>query len=256
MWNDVKNLNTMTNALIGLCLLMVLASGVWWVIQRPYFTLQTVEIKGVNNSGELRHVSEVSIRSFAVPRLQGNFFTLNLDAARSSFEAVPWVRKASLQRIWPNKLVVTLEEHQVLGTWGQDGRLVSVFGDVFTANLAEAEDDVVLIKFSGPDGSEKEVVEQYKNLKLWFAPINLEPEFVQYSSRYAWTVYLNNGMRVELGRSSESVTIKKRVEQLLKVYPQLVTRLQGGIESVDMRYPNGLALKSTQANFGNTTKLK
>lgn len=63
-------------------------------------------------------------------------------------------------------------------------------------------------------------------------------------------------MRVELGRSSESVTIKKRVEQLLKVYPQLVTRLQGGIESVDMRYPNGLALKSTQANFGNTTKLK
>jgi cell division protein FtsQ len=256
MWNDVKNLNIMTNALIGLSLLMVLASGLWWVIQRPYFTLQKIEIKGASSSGELRHVNELSIRNFAVPRLQGNFFTLNLDMARSSFEAVPWVRKASLQRIWPNKLVVSLEEHQVLGTWGENGRLVSVYGDIFTANLAEAEEDATLIKFSGPDGSEKEVVDQYKNLKLWFAPISLEPEYVQYSSRYAWTVYLNNGMRVELGRSTEPAMIKKRVEQLLKVYPQLVTRLQGGIESVDMRYPNGLALKSTQAQFRSTKELK
>jgi cell division protein FtsQ len=45
-------------------------------------------------------------------------FTANLDAVRAAFESVPWVRKASVQREWPNKLRVTLEEHVVLGTWG------------------------------------------------------------------------------------------------------------------------------------------
>jgi cell division protein FtsQ len=50
---------------------------------------------------------------------------------------------------------VKLDEHVVLGTWGDDGRLISVNGDVFTANLAEAEEDADLINLSGPDGSEK-----------------------------------------------------------------------------------------------------
>ena len=242
MWHDVKMMNNIANALFGLVLLVLIASGVWWVIQRPMFTLSTIKVVGVTPQS-LRHVNAVTIRNAALPKIRGNFFTANVDAVRGAFESVPWVRKASVQREWPNKLTVTIDEHVALGTWGDDGRLISVAGDVFTANLAEAEDDTDLIALSGPDGSEKEVLSQYQAFKTWFAKINLTPDSVTYSPRYAWSVNLNNGMRVELGRVQDGSTLKSRVDKLMMVYPKLVANAQESIESVDMRYPNGLAMK-------------
>lgn len=257
MWQDAKLLNATANVLISIVLLAMLVSGVWWVIHRPVFALQLVRVEsekaGVKQT-ELRHVNTLTIRDQAVPKITGNFFTTNLEEVKQAFEVVPWVRKASVRRVWPDTLVVQIEEHEVLGTWGEDGRLISVAGDVFTANLAEAEEDVQLIAFSGPDGSEKEVVAQYLQFKQWFASLSLEPEAVQYSSRYAWSVKLNNGLQVELGKVQDATALKRRVDQLIKVYPQLVTRLQGSIVSVDMRYPNGLALKTSNQFVGPSRK--
>jgi cell division protein FtsQ len=253
MWHDIRMLNATTNALLGLLVLALFASGIWWVAQRPMFTLKEIRIESVGG-GPLRHVNPSTVRTTAVPRIKGNFFTTDLDAVRLAFEAVPWVRKASVRREWPNKLIVTVDEHIALGTWGEDGRLLSVKGDVFTANLAEAEEDGDLAAFSGPEGSEKEVVARYRELRDWFKPIGLAPESVQLSGRYAWAVKLDDGMTVELGREQNATTLKDRVDRLIGIYPQLVERLQDRIESVDMRYPNGLALKAQGLTFGNEAK--
>ena len=255
MWQDIKILNSTANALFGVVLLLLLMSGLWWVIQRPMFTLKVIRVEGIENS-TLRHVNGLTIRDSALPKMQGNFFTTNLDSVRSAFESVSWVRKASVQREWPNKLIVTLEEHEALGTWGEDGRLLSAKGDVFTANIAEAEEDTDLLEFVGPEGSEKEVLHRYIDFKAWFAKINLTPESVHYSSRYAWSVKLNNGMKVELGRMQDETTLYKRVGQLLVVYPKLLASLQDSIESVDMRYQNGLALKSSHGEIELKSKQK
>lgn len=249
MWHDIRMLNATTSALLGALVLALFASGAWWVAQRPMFTLKVIRVEGVGETG-LRHVNSSTVRSTAVPRIKGNFFTANLDAVRLAFEAVPWVRKAAVRREWPNKLIVTVEEHEAMGTWGEDGRLLSVKGDVFTANLAEAEEDGELVEFSGPDGSEKEVLARYRELRDWFAPIDLKPDAVRLSNRYAWTVRMNNGMTVELGREQSRTTVKDRVGRLVGIYPQLATRLQDKIESVDMRYPNGLALKAQGLALG------
>jgi len=235
-------MNGITNALMALLVLVLLVAGLWWIVQRPMFSLKTIRIEGEAGM-QLRHVSPSTVRGTALPRIKGNFFTANLDAVRVAFESVPWVRRASVRREWPNKLIVSLEEHVPLGTWGEDGRLVSIKGDVFTANLAEAEEDGELAEFFGPNGSEKEVVVRFNDLRGWFASANLAPEALQLSGRYAWTVKLNNGMTVELGREQTRETLKNRVDRLISVYPQLVARLQDRIESVDMRYPNGMALK-------------
>ncbi len=248
MWHDIKMLNATSNALLGAFVLALLASGMWWITQRPMFTLKVIRIEG--GDAQLRHVNPATVRGTALPRITGNFFTANLDAVRLAFESVPWVRKATVRREWPNMLIVTIEEHVPLGTWGEDGRLVSVKGDIFTANMAEAEEDGELPEFSGPDGSEKEVVARFRELREWFAPIKLVPEAVQLSRRYAWSVKLNNGMSVELGREQSRATLKERVDRLVGIYPQLVARLQDRIESVDMRYPNGLALNAKGLAFG------
>jgi cell division protein FtsQ len=248
MWHDIKSMNATSSGLFALVLLALFASGVWWLAQRPMFTIRVIRIEGAQT--QLRHVNPLTVRGTALPRIRGNFFTANLETVRAAFETVPWVRRAMVRREWPNKLIVTLEEHAPLGTWGDDGRLISVKGYVFTANLAEAEEDGALPEFAGPDGSEKEVVSRFQEMHDWFAPIALTPESVHLSERYAWMVKLDNGVTVELGREQTKTTLKERVERLVAVYPQLVARLQNRIESVDMRYPNGLALRASGMAFG------
>jgi cell division protein FtsQ len=255
MWQDIKMLNATANALFGLVALALISACLWWVAQRPYFTLKVIRIEGAQQE-QLRHINPLIIRSAALSRIKGNFFTANLDTVRQVFESVPWVSKATVRRGWPNQLIVTLEEHMPLGTWGEDGRLLSVKGDVFTANLAEAEEDAKLLEFSGPPGSEKEVVARLHDLDAWFAPLGLSASALELSGRYAWTLTLSNGVTVELGREKSSTTLKDRVERLVGIYPQLVERLQGRIENIDMRYPNGLALKAQGLTGGSESKKK
>ncbi len=243
MWQDVRALNATANGLMALVILACIASGVWWVSQRPMFSLKTVRIDSMYDI-ELKRVSELTLRAGVVGKFKGNFFTANLEQVRTAFESVPWVRRATVRREWPDQLIVAIEEHEPLGTWGDDGRLLSVKGDIFTANLAEADEDHALPEFAGPDGSEKEVLARFAELRAWFAPVKLAPESLSLSSRYAWTVKLDNGMQVALGREQDHTTLRSRVQRLVGIYPQLVARVQGGIDTVDMRYPNGLALSA------------
>jgi cell division protein FtsQ len=240
MWHDVRALNATANALFAAVLIALIGSGLWWVSQRPMFTLRSIKIESIYDV-ELKHVNHLTVRDDALARIRGNFFSTNLEQVRLAFESVPWVRRAQVRREWPDQLIVSLEEHEALGTWGEDGRLLSVKGDLFTVNLDEADEDHVLPEFAGPEGSEKEVVARFTELRPWFERIRLQPLEMNLSSRYAWTVKLNNGMTVALGREQDHTTLTKRVERLVSIYPQLVANLKN-IETIDMRYPNGLAL--------------
>ncbi|MES2299017.1 MAG: cell division protein FtsQ/DivIB [Pseudomonadota bacterium] len=252
MWHDVRALNAAASALVALAVLSCMAAGMWWVSQRPMFTVRQIRIESIDDV-ELKHVNHLTVRDGALARITGNFFTVNLEQVRTAFESVPWVRRASVRREWPDLLVVSLEEHEALGTWGQDGRLISTKGDIFTVNLAEADEDNILPEFAGPDGSEKEVVARFKELHAWFARIQLQPLELNLSSRYAWTVRLNNGMSVALGREQDQSTLRTRVERLVAIYPQLTSRLPR-IDTVDMRYPNGLALTAAGLKIPDDTK--
>jgi cell division protein FtsQ len=63
------------------------------------------------------------------------------------------------------------------------------------------------------------------------------------SQRYAWTARLDNGITLHLGRAAERDVLKARIDRFVSVYPQLSVAMAGQISSVDLRYPNGLALR-------------
>src|SRR5689334_13160503 len=206
MWNNVRQLNLAANALNALLVLVLLAAGAYWLIQRPNFALREIRI-----DGDTEHINSPTVRATVVGRLKGNFFTVDLDAARQAFEQMPWVRRASVRRVWPNALAVTLEEYKPLGTWGND-QLVSVDGDLFTANQGELDED--LPAFDGPVGTSKEVVARYFDFKKWLAPLGAAPDEVTLSPRYAWTVKLSNGMQIEYGRERNPSTLAERSNRL------------------------------------------
>jgi len=170
---------------------------------------------------------------------------VDLGAVRESFEQVPWVRRAQVRRIWPNTLRVGIQEHEPLAVW-HDGRLVNTFGELFAANAAEAEADRALLEFSGPPGSEAEVTRRWQELRTQLAPLSLTPEALTLSSRYAWSARLENGTVLLLGRD-QGLPIAERVARWVAVYPTVQTRLNREIAQVDLRYPNGFAMRAPGA---------
>ncbi len=241
MWNNVRQLNLAANALHALLVLGLLAAGCYWLVQRPNFALREIRIEG-----DTEHINAPTVRASVVGRLKGNFFTVDLDAARQAFEQMPWVRHASVRRVWPNALAVSLEEYKPLGTWGSD-QLVSTDGELFTANQGEL--DETLPAFDGPDGTAKEVVARYHDFAKWFAPLGLTPEEVTLTPRFAWTVKLSNGTQVELGRERNSDTLADRTKRLTAAWSALTQRWGKDIEYADLRYPNGFAIRAAGMRF-------
>jgi cell division protein FtsQ len=250
MWNDIRTLNTLTRVMLGVLVLALMYAGSRWTARLPLFELTEIQVRAVPGK-PLRYVDESTVRSAAMQRLRGNFFSMDLAAARAAFETVPWVQHASVRREWPNKLVVTIDEFVALGTWGEQGRLISVDGVLFTANLDEAEQEGKLPALDGPDESAREVAQRMFDLREWLAPVKLSPRALSLSKRYAWSARLDNGILLNLGRANDRAALKARIDRLVSVYPRLASALPGRIDAIDMRYPNGLALRRrAQSNSG------
>jgi cell division protein FtsQ len=135
---DVRLMNITATVLFAACGVLLAVALAWWAVRHPAFAIRAIVVQG-----DVTHNSAATLRANVAPRLAGNFFTIDLEQARAAFEAVPWVRKAVVQRQFPNKLRVRIEEHQAQAFWGNDSesRLVNTFGEVFEANAGDVEQD-------------------------------------------------------------------------------------------------------------------
>lgn len=246
LWHNVRQLNAAASLLTALALLALLGAAGYWCAQRPMFTLRTIAVEG-----DVAHVNAPTIRADVLSTLRGNFFTVDLDRTRAAFEQMPWVHHASVRRVWPNGLAVSLEEYRPLGTWGDD-QMVSMDGDLFTVNQDEVDGD--LPAFAGPPGSEKMVVQRYHDFEQWFKPMNAVPESVTLSARYAWTVKLNNGLEIDLGRERNPQTLDERSTRLVKAWPEITKQWGTDIDHADLRYPNGFAIRAASMRFAKDSR--
>ena len=239
-WHDTRLLNSVANALFAAALAALLASSLWWLSQRPMFAIQHIRVEA-EPGHPLRYVHEPVLRTVVGDRVGGNFFAIDLQEVRTAFEAVPWVRRATVRRVWPDSLHVTLEEHRAFAIWNGEG-LMNTHGESFAANLDEAEEDRSLPRFSGPAGTEKLVMERWLELVDALKPLGLAPAELELSPRQAWTARLADGSRLLLGRD-QGVPVRERLTLWAEVYPKVAERLNQRVQTIDLRYPNGFALR-------------
>ena len=241
LWQDARALNTIANGLMMVALACLVATAVWWLAHRQVFELQAIEIGPVAER-ELEHVSVEALRAANVDEFEGNFFTVDLDRVRQAFEDAPWVRRAQVRRLWPNRLFVALEEHRPLAQWG-DGRFVNTFGELFKVNPEEVDERESLLAFDGPVGTQGIVTRRYAELTEQLKPLSLTPHKVALSERQAWSAQLDNGITLLIGRD-EGVAVNDRIARWVAVHPTVQARLNERTEVVDLRYPNGFAVRA------------
>jgi cell division protein FtsQ len=236
---DIALMNVTAAVFAAIGAVLVVATLLFAVVRQPVFALRAIRIEG-----DVSRNSLSTIRANAAPRLAGNFFTLDLAAGRRAFESVPWVRRAVINRVWPNRLLVRLEEHKPVALWNSDGgadRLVNSFGEVFEANLGDVEDDA-LPTLSGPNGSAAHVLAMLGRIDSGLAPLGGRVEELAYSGRGSWHATLDNGAAVELGRGSDD-DVLARAARFVATVDQVTSRYQRPLQYADLRHHDGYAVR-------------
>ena len=235
---DVKLMNTLTGVLGLVFAAMVLALGGEWLIRQPLFNLSAIRV-----GGDLMHNNAVTLRANVAPKLAGNFMTVDLQSTRAAFEAVPWVRRAVVQREFPNRLRVVLHEHKAVAYWGAEGdaRLVNNVGEVFDANPGDVEAEELPL-LDGPKGQAPLVLQAYHELAPLFEEMDAALEQLQLREQGSWRAQLDSGAVIELGHGSLA-EVQVRTRRFIDTVTQVSSRFGRDVESADLRYGSGYALK-------------
>lgn len=237
MWHKPHLLTAIADLLFlaGAAALLV-AAVIWGAPRWRLYPLNEVRV-----ANELHQVRRGEIEQTLRVLLHGNFFTVNIEALRLALEQLPWVRRAEVWRRWPSQVEIRIEEHRAAAFWGDgNDRLVNTYGEIFAATLPR---ETSLPKLSGPTGTSAEVLLRHEEFAKILQPTGHLPVQVVLSPRQAWVLKLEDGLLIELGREQAKAPVRTRLQRFVDHYPTLSASPHGQPIAVDMRYPNGFALR-------------
>ena len=217
-------------ALIIIPLLMVLALHNW--IKKP----ENLQIKSVEVQGDLKHLDKSTLQPIIEPFVKTNLYLLDKKTLEEEIEFNSWVFSASLTSMWPNKLVVKIHEQNPIAFWGNEG-MVNEFGEVIDVDLPLQKNKLPTLY--SPFDKGREMVESYLKIREWMKDFPVDIVEFKEDTRGSWVLKLANGMKVKVGRQEH----ERRLRRFIVGYSnQLVGQVEK-IDTVDLRYTNGFAVK-------------
>ena len=151
------------------------------------------------------------------------------------------MRHAEVRRIWPDSIEVSIEEQTATARWRQadgESRLVNTYGEVF-----DASSEIELPVFSGPEGSAPQMLARQQEFTTELNTLGRQIRVMDLSLRQAWRVTLDNGLVMVLGRDEAGHTVNDRMARFIAAYHGLAQKIPFQPGTVDMRYPNGFAVR-------------
>ncbi len=203
-----------------------------WQLAQP----NTLPIQQVQVKGEFVYLNKSDLYKAMGDLANAGFFNVDVRAVKQAAETLPWVDSASVRRIWPDTLLIDIREQIPLARW-QDGGMVNRLGDVVPVTTVDALADLPV--FSGPEGSAKILAERYQLLSVPLAKMALTVVALTLSERRAWQVSLDNGMHLLFGRAM----LDTQLSRFAGAYSSMPTEKLENIQSVDLRYTNGFAVR-------------
>ncbi len=216
--------------------LVILFAGLMSWLMSWMLDPATLPIKHVRIEGEFVHLSPDMLQQRIKGQVKGGFFNIDVSAVRDKLLDEPWVHDVSVHRVWPDSLQVFVKEQIAVAAWKNTG-LLNKKGDYFAPEKSTFPDGLPVI--TGPEGHYQQMMEKYYSLQSLFAPFSMQISHLVLDERRAWTVHLDSGLKILLGRRDFEV----RINRYIALIPQFFGDKLGNVETVDMRYPNGFAVK-------------
>lgn len=215
---------------LGFLLLVAVLAGVYFKLADP----DTLPIQKIRAQGSFVHVDEPMLQR-VVGVIHGGYFNVDVAQVQADVERLPWVDKASVRRVWPDTLAISVQEQQTLAIW-QDGGLINPRGELFSP--APETYPAGLPVLMGPQGLHRIVLARYRTAEPLLGKLGLRVTKLSLDARRAVQLQLHNGMTLVLGRHDYA----QRLQRFIDVYPKLLAPRAGELARVDLRYTNGLAV--------------
>ena len=215
-------------------MLVALAVGLYELGERlaPYADRP---IAKVSVRGELTYVDRQAVQARMAPFVEASFFKVDLDALRHDLEQMPWIAHVEARRIWPDEVMVRLDEQLPIARWG-DESLLNNNGQAF------APDDLTqyehLPQLHGPKRAQQRVMQQYQVLSQMLRPLGFSIARLELRERGSWFVTTKQGVELLLGRDQ----IIEKMRRFTAIYQQALVQESDRIARIDLRYANGLAV--------------
>lgn len=215
---------------LGLALLPVVAVLNGWLAADRW------PIEQLRVHAAYQRVSVEQIRHAVAPQAGRGFFAIDLDAVQRALLGLDWVSAAEVRKVWPNRLEITVHEHQPFARWGDD-RLLSTRGLLFSMpDDAKVES---LPQFQAGDQHAGELMRVHALAAPLFSRYGSEVLAVRLSARGSWSFRLGDGATVMAGRGDPMA----RLERFIPLFAELRQVEQRALQRADLRYTNGFALR-------------
>lgn len=163
-----------------------------------------------------------------------NFLLVDTEAIENDILALSWVESAVVERDWPDTLTITVIQHEAVAKWAKGG-LLNRKGMVF---FADGSTQKPLPTFYGQEKDRQMMLDAYYQFKKQLAKINMQILQLRINKRGVWTIRLNNGINLIVGRE----LLEERLQRFVNSYLNMRRDYQKAISRVDLRYSNGFAV--------------
>jgi len=153
---------------------------------------------------------------------------------------MPWIAHAEVRRVWPDQVVIRLEEQLPVARWG-DEALLNNQGQAFTPReLANYEH---LPQLFGPQRAQQQVMQQYQVLSQMLRPLGFSIVRLELRERGSWFLTTGAssagpGIELLLGRDH----LVEKMRRFIAIYDKTLKEQITNIARIDLRYSNGLAV--------------
>ena len=197
---------------------------------------ERLPVRTVRIESPLSQVTQEQLREVIGKHVTSGLLRLDVGRIRTELEGLPWVNHASVRRSWPDVVAVRIEEQQAMARWGSGG-LVNPQGDLFEPLQEQAREYLPLLR--GPHNTQRIMVKEFHQMQQMLTPLGLQISHLTMNERRAWSLRLANGLQLGLGRNDTHL----RLLRFVRVYAEVLEPRLGAIDSVDLRYTNGFAVR-------------
>ncbi len=197
-------------------------------------------ISKINVQGDLSYISQQAVQQRIAPYVAASFFTIDLAGMRAELETMPWIAHAEVRRVWPDQVVIRLEEQLPVARWGEEA-LLNNQGQAFAPReLANYEH---LPQLFGPQRAQQQVMQQYQVLSQMLRPLGFSIARLELRERGSWFLTTGAGsagpgIQLLLGRDH----LVEKMRRFIAIYEKALKEQITNIASIDLRYSNGLAV--------------
>lgn len=198
-----------------------------------------MRIATVSLSGQ-RQVGREEIFAAAGVTDHSSLLFLDVAGARARLEAIPWIAEATVRKLYPDRLQITVTEREAFALWQRDGKVAVIAADG-TVLSAKVEPRLASLPFVVDDGAAAKARDFLAVLDRFPAIRDQVRASIIVADR-RWNLRLKNGIDVRL----PDTDVERALETLTRLDREK-SLLSRDIAAVDLRLPGRLTVRLSDA---------